>query len=147
MVSGRDFDHVRLRAARIAAGLTQHELADAVGVKQPTVSQWENGVRSPRATKLSHLAELLGIEVTELVAPIPDDNAPRLGDYRQALGLSQASLAARLVMRPSTVGAIEVGSHFPNNDSHLIAWCELLGITIDEFEAAWWQGRHKHRNG
>ncbi|MFK4037618.1 helix-turn-helix transcriptional regulator [Nonomuraea wenchangensis] len=38
----------RARELRQAAGLTQAEIAAAVGVAQPTVALWETGQRVPR---------------------------------------------------------------------------------------------------
>lgn len=35
-----------LRTLRKEAGLTQRQLADAIGVSQANVSQWENGVQA-----------------------------------------------------------------------------------------------------
>ena len=37
-----------LRSLREAAGLSQQELADAMGVTRAAISHWETGVRSPR---------------------------------------------------------------------------------------------------
>lgn len=38
----------RARQARLDAGLTQEEIAEAIGVDQSTVSSWELGRRRPR---------------------------------------------------------------------------------------------------
>jgi DNA-binding transcriptional regulator YiaG len=37
------------RQTRVALDLTQRELADLLGVPQPTVARWETGVRDPGA--------------------------------------------------------------------------------------------------
>lgn len=47
-----------LRDARIAAGMTQAELAVALGVKQPSISRWERSNALPRMVVLS-VAEAL----------------------------------------------------------------------------------------
>lgn len=52
---------------RIAAGLTQTQLAEKLGVTQLTVSRWENDVRAPRRSTLYKLAEVLGCEARDLV--------------------------------------------------------------------------------
>lgn len=36
------------RAIRCAAGVSQGEVAAAVGVEPPTISRWERGLRQPR---------------------------------------------------------------------------------------------------
>lgn len=58
----------RIITARRAAGLTQVQLAAAVGVPQQTISQWERGVAAPRDDRRPHLARALGITVAELFA-------------------------------------------------------------------------------
>jgi len=55
-----------IRKKREAKGLTQDQLADALGVDQTAVSQWERGVTLPRADKLPELAKLLGCTIDEL---------------------------------------------------------------------------------
>jgi transcriptional regulator with XRE-family HTH domain len=50
---------VRLRKAQ---KLTQAQLAEMVGVEQPTVQRWEAGKREPDFENLSNLADALGVE-------------------------------------------------------------------------------------
>ena len=50
------------------AYLSQRELADKLGVAQPTVSAWENGDGYPRVEKLMQLAQILGCTVDDLLA-------------------------------------------------------------------------------
>ena len=57
-----------LKAARIAAGLTQQALADRLGVPQSTVGRWEVGAMSPGVDWLPRIAEALGCEVGRLIA-------------------------------------------------------------------------------
>ncbi|MCX4557964.1 helix-turn-helix domain-containing protein [Streptomyces phaeochromogenes] len=47
------------RAIREAAGLTQAEVADAVGVTPQAVALWESGNRTPRGHLLDRYAEAL----------------------------------------------------------------------------------------
>lgn len=49
----------QLRALRATLGLTQHDLADKLGVRMMTVSRWERGVASPRSTALLWALERL----------------------------------------------------------------------------------------
>lgn len=44
---------------RQAAGLTQQELADAIGVTRAAVSFWESGLRTPRGQFLDRYVEAL----------------------------------------------------------------------------------------
>ncbi len=42
------WDAEMIRALRDGLGLTQRQLADALGVRQQTVSEWETGAYQPR---------------------------------------------------------------------------------------------------
>lgn len=59
----------RLAQARKAAGFTQQQVADALGVARTTITAMEAGQRRPRASELSQLARLYGRRVGELVRP------------------------------------------------------------------------------
>lgn len=49
-----------LTRARLTAGLTQQQLADAVGVHRMTVHRWERAQRLPDAYQLALLAATYG---------------------------------------------------------------------------------------
>lgn len=53
----------RIRLARKAARLNQGELADRLGVTQPTVANWEAGVHDPRQLVLGKLARSLDVSL------------------------------------------------------------------------------------
>jgi transcriptional regulator with XRE-family HTH domain len=57
----------QLRSLRLAAGLTQLDLAAQSGVTHESISRLELGVRSPRAATIRCLADALGVEPLELV--------------------------------------------------------------------------------
>ena len=44
------WDSERIRALRSHLGMTQQELADELGTRQQTISEWETGMYSPRGT-------------------------------------------------------------------------------------------------
>jgi len=52
-----------LRAARRAAGLSQRQLAEAVGTSQATVSAYEAGRKQPSVTTLARLLATCGAEL------------------------------------------------------------------------------------
>jgi len=54
------WDSLGIQALRRHLGLTQQELADRLGTRQQTISEWETGMYKPRgtsATLLSIIAE------------------------------------------------------------------------------------------
>ena len=57
----------RLRSLRAKANMTQAELAQKLDVSRPAVGSWESGKIRPRLDKLSQIAELFGITVSELM--------------------------------------------------------------------------------
>lgn len=57
---------MRIRELRIAAGLTVQAVADAVGVKCPSVTAWEHGRAYPTADKLPKIAAVLGCKISDL---------------------------------------------------------------------------------
>lgn len=59
-----------LKKERTNRGVTQHELADGIGVKQNTVSAWENAERYPTIDHMYDIANYLKIPVTLLVSEI-----------------------------------------------------------------------------
>ena len=59
------WDAAQVRALRAQLGLTQARLAEELGVRQQTISEWETGAYQPRgasATLLGVVAEGAGFE-------------------------------------------------------------------------------------
>jgi Zn-dependent peptidase ImmA (M78 family)/transcriptional regulator with XRE-family HTH domain len=48
---------------RVAAGMTQEDLANAIGVTQAAMSRYENDLREPDADTIQRIAEALGVTV------------------------------------------------------------------------------------
>lgn len=57
----------KLRAAREAAGMTQQELAEKIGVQQRDISRWENCRREPGVLTVKKMAQALGCSMDNLV--------------------------------------------------------------------------------
>lgn len=58
---------VRLQRLRAERGMTQAQIAGALGVSKPTVWAWEHGKARPVESRLASLAELLGVSRGDLV--------------------------------------------------------------------------------
>jgi len=56
---------------RTLAGITQKELACMLGIKQPTMSQYERGTRNPSLSDLKTMCEILKVSADELIGVRP----------------------------------------------------------------------------
>ena len=69
----------RIKEARIAANLTQRELADMLGIKDATLSGYETGAHDPKSNTLIEIARicntttdfLLGFDVSDIQSEKP----------------------------------------------------------------------------
>ncbi|WP_270245339.1 helix-turn-helix domain-containing protein [Lactococcus lactis] len=57
----------QLKTLRRIKGLTQKELAEKVGVKQNSYSDWENGKSEPNIEMLVRLAECFDVSIDFLI--------------------------------------------------------------------------------
>lgn len=60
-ITGDRFNADMLATAREAAGLTQKELADRIGVSQPLVGQWETKLGLPSQEQIEAVARVVGL--------------------------------------------------------------------------------------
>ena len=67
-----------IKKARIAAGLTQEELAKKCGLATITIRQYESGRRGLNLKQLSHVARAIGVDWADLV---PDPEPGEEDDY------------------------------------------------------------------
>ena len=56
-----------ITVARMAAGMTQAQLAQAIGVKPQQVGNWERGLRNPKIDALKRMADALGCDLSDLM--------------------------------------------------------------------------------
>ena len=56
-----------IRVLRLERGMTQRQLAEALGLCDKTVSKWERGLGCPDVSVLSRLAQLLGVGLEDLL--------------------------------------------------------------------------------
>ena len=57
----------RIQKCREECGLTRAELAEKIGCVMPTIQRWETGVRVPDIPMIMKLANVLGVEISELI--------------------------------------------------------------------------------
>ena len=68
-----------LRAARLAAGLTQEALSFKAGLDRTYISQLENGHKSPTLDVLFLLSDALGVRASRLIARVERRRAKESG--------------------------------------------------------------------
>ena len=72
----------RLMELRMKNGLTQGQVADAVGVSRQSISKWELGEAVPGTEKMKKLGELYGLSVDDLLSDdpiVPESREDRQG--------------------------------------------------------------------
>lgn len=57
----------RLKILRKEAGLTQKDVAEHLGIKQPTYAQWENGRTKPKGETLEKFANFFNVSTDYLL--------------------------------------------------------------------------------
>lgn len=62
----------RIRALRARQGISQNQLAEALGVSRSAVAMWESDAREPSLEMLLHMAEALGAAPAELLSAATD---------------------------------------------------------------------------
>ena len=58
---------LKLKDIRTAHNLSQTQLAELLGVKPHTVSQWESGTRTPGIITVNKIADALGCSIDDLI--------------------------------------------------------------------------------
>lgn len=147
MAGGRQgaagFDPSRLRAARMAAKLTQTALAAAADVHPNEVGYWEAGTRVPQVETVAALARALGITPADLLEP-STGGRPTLRQLRVAAGFSQEQAADRAGLQKHRYAALERGEAARLTDAEVSALARALGAGSDQIRAAHAAGRSDH---
>jgi len=83
----------KIRVLRVSRGLSQSDLADQIGVTFQQVQKYEKGANRVGASRLSQIANVLGISVGELF----EQSRPRPGDAQSPLKLLVEPGAVRVL--------------------------------------------------
>jgi len=130
-------DGAALRAARVRAGLTQHELAHEVGVVGgERISMWERGEARPRSPHLLHaVARALQVPVTALL--LAPEGGASLRWLRFAAGLSVDEVARAAHVSVASLKRWEAqGCRRMPSPATLNAMAEALGVASTEVVSA-----------
>lgn len=68
--SGEGYVGMRIQKYREERGMSRNEFAKLLNVTPPTVHRWETGIRKPDISMLMKIANILGVKIDELMAPL-----------------------------------------------------------------------------
>jgi transcriptional regulator with XRE-family HTH domain len=108
----------RLRACRVAAGLSRNALAREAGIPAPALAAYEAAGAAPAGRCLTKLLAAVGpalVPGCEHLRPVPPPPLPgRLRACRRAAGLLQKDVAAGCGLHPVQLNAYERGRYLPS---------------------------------
>ena len=107
-----------VRAARLAAGMSQSQLALAAGVPQPNLSAYENNRRTPSLKVLERIGRALKVRPST-----------RLREHRDAV---LAAVAAHHAVDPQIFGSVARGEDRPGSDLDLVVRFTEEASILDE---------------
>ena len=119
---------------RRALGLTQEQVADALGVTAPAVNKWEKGATCPDIALLAPLARLLGIDLNELMCF--HENLTEQEVHRFSLEIRE--IADRDGLDAAFAAAREKVRTYPNSDFlvHVLAVIMQALLALSPSDAA-----------
>jgi transcriptional regulator with XRE-family HTH domain len=129
-----DFDPAALVRARDAAGLTQRQLAAAIGSYDSHISALESGKRRPSALTLKSLASALGLDPLQLTTAQSLRRAT-LADLRRRSGHSQTSFSELIGIPRTTWGKVERGQQ-PLTEETAVRIARLLDLAVETVQRA-----------
>lgn len=128
-----------LRGQRRAAGLTQAQLAERLGVSNRSVSRWETGNNMPDFDLVIEMAGLFGVSVGELLAG--ERKEPEMTDPSSAPSAPQPAVPEEMLRTAEYVTEEKARFARPLRWVLLAGLAALLGYAALEFLAPEAQGR------
>ena len=129
---------INLAICRKRIGISQHELAEKMGVTYQAISQYERGKREPKIEQVQRICEALGCTLDEMLSDVEiapsEPTGPcvnnRIREIRNARGYTQQTLADALGVKRPTVGMWEIQHNAPTVEM-LVRLADLLNVTTD----------------
>lgn len=141
--------HEKLKVLRKKQGLTQQEVADFFGIKQPIYQKWESGNRKPSYENLSMLACIFDVSIDYLLGDYLEISkerylklkkqkeeekknlfSVRLKELRLQHGFSQEELAEKIGIKQNSYSDWEHGKCKPNYEK-LEKIADFFGVSLD----------------
>lgn len=126
-----------LRKCREQSKLSQKQVALEIGVKPPTVCQWEKGIKAPSRENISKLAKLYQVSIDYLLGESTDTNrcimpfARNLKVARCKAGLSQKELSERSGVSQQAISTIENEERSPS-EATMTLLANALGYAVSD---------------
>jgi uncharacterized protein len=112
-----------LRRARLAAGLSQAELARRAGTSQPAVARYESGTASPSVRTLERLLHATGLRLRVTTEPSESTTSPtseRMRRLRQARVAIERAARRVGASNVRVFGSVARGHDGPDSDVDLL---------------------------
>ncbi|MBX9803507.1 MAG: helix-turn-helix domain-containing protein [Caulobacteraceae bacterium] len=115
----------RLRAARLASGLSQTELGKAMGLSFQQVQKYERGTNRISASMLARAASAVGVPVADFFPPetldLKSNNWVELGAIRGGAALAEYFLTMDPAQRVVLLQVAQVFARSPQNSRPPVA--------------------------
>ena len=132
----RGFDGARMRARRLATGMTQRQVAREVDVSESVVAHWERGAQVPTVERVAALARLLGVAPTDLTTHGGQAGPPSLMQLRMDAGLKQDRLAAQAGLTRTKYSSLERGEVASLSREDATQLAKALNVDADAVRTA-----------
>lgn len=132
-----------LTAARIKAGMTQPQIAKALGITASTYCGYETGKRSPNPQRIKEIADFIGISVDELfVGDLKTiDNIAQeaswlnvLNQMKRKSGKTLSQISEECGIPQGTLNKIFAGQTRDPQYSTLLSIVHTLGYSLNDLE-------------
>jgi len=129
----------RIKALRLARGLTQDAVAEALGIASKNVQRLEAGRQNLTLKTLSHVADVLDVEPYELLTAAPTEAQSELSLRRALRGLERLGHEVFSADAPPARGGVPVmtlqaaASRFDGaREVEISAWLKLKGARTSQ---------------
>ena len=131
----------RIRKYRIENGLSQKEIAEQVGVRTDSVTNWELGRNEPQIQFMPKIIKLLGDSGEK-----ESNQNEVIRKFRESLGLSRRKFSLAIGIDDSTLAKIESGIHTKRLQSKVELTISYIQKNSDKYNT-FEQSDHKRSEG
>lgn len=119
----------RIRKFRIENGLTQKDIANRIGVRTDSITNWELGRNEPQIQFMPKIQSLLGTE-----AQTSNTHSEEIIQFRSENGLSRKRMARMIGIDETTLKRIESNNHSMRLNSKIEIVLRFIRKKNIEFE-------------